>query len=95
MVLASDLADWARELVMQAGGSPEDVQVVEQIAQTGAAQVCVCVSPRVTRLDEEVFLSALRQRFKTSSRGGQLASEVRTQRERRSFRAANPGGSLW
>lgn len=90
MVLASDLADWARELVMQAGGSPEDVQVVEQIAQTGAAQVCVCVSPRVTRLDEEAFLSALRQRLKTSSRGGQLASDVWTQAETLVVRRSEP-----
>ncbi|MDW8345229.1 MAG: hypothetical protein RMM51_12175 [Verrucomicrobiae bacterium] len=75
-VLAADLADWAQELVQQAGGCAEDVQVNEMITETGMTRVRVYVSPRVTGLDEGEFLRALRSRLAAHSRGGQLAADV-------------------
>ncbi len=73
--LVADVEACALRLVQEAGGSPNDLQLVEEAHEGRLARVLVIVHPRVT-LDEERFRSALLDSLARLGPAAPLAAEL-------------------
>lgn len=75
-LLGSDIDDIVGELVMNAGGNPDDYQFWESEGEDGLNRLTVVISPEIKGIDEKVFIDTLLKRLSEKNQGTNITSQI-------------------
>jgi len=74
-LLGSTLEEVLSELVLQAGGGPDDFQFWEEADDKGLTRLTIALSPRIPNVKEPQFREDILQRLKGKNSAGGIAAE--------------------
>jgi hypothetical protein len=74
-LLGSTLEEILGELVLRAGGGPDDFQFWEEADQQGLARLIITISPRISNVKQSQFLKEILQKLKEKNPAGGIAAE--------------------
>jgi hypothetical protein len=75
-LIGSELDEIVGELVMDAGGSPDDYQFWETEDEKGLSGLIITINPEVRGVDEKVFIDTILKRLSEKNQGTNITSQV-------------------